>query len=377
MPKLDFSKVSREDKKKFLILIAVFVVIIAVCIPLVPYFNSLLDPANRQELVSSIQQQGFVGVLIVLGFQVLQVVVAFIPGEVVQILAGVIYGTFGGLLICIVGLLISTTIVYKVVNKLGMPLVKSVVPEKYLEKLEFLNHNKRTDLIVFVLFLIPGLPKDVFTYFIPLTGMPFGRFLCLSTIARVPGLIASTYAGAAFLEGNYTGMIVIFVIFGGLGLLGIIFRDQILDFLGAKKQKVKEQIREFADSRIKGINRLGERRKKGELHGQEDIRRLEDGTSRGRTQHCNKKYATPEELDEISIDDNEATSFPPYRDRGYEQHDEIGDANVTKPDFVLRDEDFDDDTVELKGYVQDEDTGKSGSLRSTSDYKPTYRRKRT
>lgn len=239
-----FANASAADKKKFILFALVLVVLIVIGILCIPYFSQLLDSDTRAVLVDDIRSKGPLGVLLLLFLQILQVIVAFIPGEAVQILAGILYGAFGGWAVCVVGTLISSTLIYSLVGKLGMPFVEHMISGKQARRLDFLQENKKADVIMFILFFIPGLPKDVFTYVAPLTKMPLGRFLVISTIARTPALIASTYGGAAWIAGNYGKMALVFIICGALGILGIIFRERILDFLNEKKQEVKEKVEE-------------------------------------------------------------------------------------------------------------------------------------
>lgn len=227
---------------KFAALIIAIILLIIVGIACIPFFTGLFSEDSRQQVVADVRAKGPLGVLLIIGLEIMQVIVAFIPGEVVQMISGILFGTIGGALVLLVGILIAGCIVYKVVERLGMPFVRSVISDEMVEKLDFLNDNKRIDIIVFILFFIPGLPKDVFTYFVPLTEMPLSRFLLLSTIARTPALIASTYAGAAFTSGNYTGMIVMFIICGGLGVVGIVFRDRIFDWFRDKKEAVRARL---------------------------------------------------------------------------------------------------------------------------------------
>ncbi len=241
MPRLrkpDLSKVSREDRIKFIVLLVALAVMVIVGIMLVPHFKSLITSDNREQVAADIRSKGPLGVLMVVGLEVLQILIAIIPGEFVQMIAGIVYGTVGGWFWLAIGSIIGSVLIYKIVEKLGMPFVRSVVSDEMFEKLDFLNDNKRIDFIVFILYFIPGLPKDVFTYFIPLTEMPLSRFLLVSTLARTPALLASTYAGASFTSGNYVGMIVMFVICGGLGIIGIVNRDRIFDWFRDKKERV-------------------------------------------------------------------------------------------------------------------------------------------
>ena len=99
----DLSKASRTEKIKFVLFIVVFIGLIALGIALMPYFIDLINEESRAATAQELRDEGFMGVLTVLVLQILQVVVAFIPGEVVQIMAGVIYGGIWGAVIFLTG----------------------------------------------------------------------------------------------------------------------------------------------------------------------------------------------------------------------------------------------------------------------------------
>ncbi|MDR3052553.1 MAG: TVP38/TMEM64 family protein [Coriobacteriales bacterium] len=223
--------ITAADKIKFAGLIIFLIIVAVATVQLLPYFEGLTSAEGRLALVTSIQEQGFWGVLIVLGLQFLQVVVAFIPGEVVQLIIGMVYGTFFGSLITLLGALIPSVVVFYVVRKLGTPFVDAMVGQKDAHKLKFLHNSKSLNTLVFVLYLIPGLPKDLFNYVVPLTKMKPQAFFVLSTLGRVPGIVASAYIGTSFLEQNYVGMIIAAVLIGGVGIIGIIFNEKIMAFV--------------------------------------------------------------------------------------------------------------------------------------------------
>jgi len=257
-----------EDKRRLAILLVIIVVGIIIGIVCIPYFTQLLDPDTRATFVAGIRSKGPWGVLILLALQVLQVIVAFIPGEVVQIVAGILYGAWGGWAICTAGTAISTLLVYKLVDKLGMPFVEKMISPKQAQRLEFMKDNRKLDFIMFILFFIPGMPKDVLTYFAPITRMSAGRFLAITLIARTPALVASTYGGSAFTQGNYLSMALVFIICGALGILGIVFKDRIMDFLSDKKQEARERRQE----------RLAARERRQAVTGRTGyLHRLQDG----------------------------------------------------------------------------------------------------
>ncbi len=172
---------------------------------------------------------GFWGFFFILFIQILQVVLAIIPGEPLELCAGVLYGTIGGTLFCLLGIFIGTFIIFIIVRILGKPLVDRVIGSEKYNRLSFLKDPKKRDMLVFLLMFIPGTPKDVLTYFSPLTGMPIIRFLVISTVARIPSVISSTYVGANVAKGDLLHSAIVFAIVGAVSLLGIFIYNKILD----------------------------------------------------------------------------------------------------------------------------------------------------
>ena len=112
-----------------------------------------------------------------------------------------------------------------VVHRLGAPFVKDMVSEKWMDKFERFEKSGKLELIVFVLFLIPGMPKDIFTYLVPLTDMRMRTFLLLSNIGRIPGILVSTYAASGLVDGNVWQSIVILAVLAVVAVVCVIFRE--------------------------------------------------------------------------------------------------------------------------------------------------------
>ncbi|HAM15842.1 MAG TPA: hypothetical protein DCP91_08305 [Eggerthellaceae bacterium] len=217
---------------KFAGLIAFIALMAVVVVVAWPYIADIFTEGGVDRLVERVQNAGSAGVLILLGMQFLQIVVAFIPGEVVQLAAGLMYGPWLGALIVLVGCVISSTVVYKLVHALGAPFVQGMVSTEHLQKFRSFEETGKLDIVVFVLFLIPAMPKDVFTYIVPLTDMPYKKFIVLTTVGRIPGVLASTYAAAGFASGEIVGPIVVIAVVVVLAVVAVLFRDRIMDALG-------------------------------------------------------------------------------------------------------------------------------------------------
>lgn len=232
-------EMSKSDLFKFVGLVAFFVLMGIILAAMWPWIADAFTEGGVERLVGRMQDAGPVGVLILLGLQFLQVVVAFIPGEGVQFAAGLMYGPVLGAIIILLGCLISSAIIYQLVHRLGAPFVRDMVSTEHLEKFRKFEKSGKLDTVVFILFLIPGLPKDVFTYVVPLTDMEIKRFLMLTTIGRIPGVVASTYVASAMASGNTVGAVVVAIVVIAIAICAFVFRDKIMDmdFLHRKPAK--------------------------------------------------------------------------------------------------------------------------------------------
>lgn len=183
-----------------------------------------------------VQGHGLLGQLAFLGMTVLQIVIAIIPGEPLELGAGYAFGFWRGTLLCEIGILLGGLLVFLFVRRFGVKAVEVFFPREKIESLRFLHNEKRLALWVFILFFIPGTPKDIMTYIVPLTPMKLSTFLLLSTVARLPSVVTSTIGGNALGTKNYWGAILVFVITLAISAAGLLFYDRLCD----RKQKEKE-----------------------------------------------------------------------------------------------------------------------------------------
>lgn len=229
-------KLSKQNKIRFVIIVMFLIVTVAITILAVPLIRNLTSSEGRNKIVTVVKSLGPLGWLLFIILQVLQVVVALIPGEPIEILSGILFGTFGGLLLCLLGLLIGTVIVYYLIKLVGKPLLDVIIPEEKIKNLKFLQDQKKLESLVFILFFIPGTPKDVLTYFVPLTKIKPLHFFVIATLARIPSIVTSTIVGANLVAGNWKLSVLIFVITALIGLAGIWFNDKFTDKFNRKKK---------------------------------------------------------------------------------------------------------------------------------------------
>lgn len=229
---------SKNQKTLKIVSFVIFAVVIAfltiICIPLA---KMLVTEEGRAELEAIIANDLGWGIVIYMILQILQVIVAIVPGGVIQILGGVLFGGFWGTILCIAGIFLGTVIVYLLVKNFGKPLVEAFFDDKIVSKFGFLQDSKKLELVIFILFLIPGIPKDLLTYIAPLTKIKMSNFLVLSTLARAPAIIMSTVFGSSLSDGNIITAVVIFIIVAVLGIVGILYKDKCIDVLRNLKRK--------------------------------------------------------------------------------------------------------------------------------------------
>lgn len=170
---------------------------------------------------------GVWGAIILIVIQIFQVVVAFIPGEFVEIVSGMLFGPFLGMLLALIGLTFGTIVIFGLVRIFGKPFMDMNVSEKSKNKLSFLENKTRALIILFFVFLIPGTPKDFITYAIPFTKIKLWQFIAITSIARIPSIISSTIIGHAITTGRISNAIIITIITFVIALFGIIFNKQI------------------------------------------------------------------------------------------------------------------------------------------------------
>ncbi len=189
----------------------------------------LMQGDNLNKLGDFIESLGIWGGVVAFILQVLQVVLAVIPGEPIEIIMGVLYGTVGGCLMCLAGIAVGSCIVFLSVKRLGKNAVDKVMASEKYKKLKFLNDPSKRDVLLFLLMFIPGTPKDTLTYFAPFTGIPFLRYLVISTVARIPSVISSSYIGSSIMGGNFLRSIIAFAVVGAVSLAGILVYNKIIE----------------------------------------------------------------------------------------------------------------------------------------------------
>ncbi len=205
----------------------------------------LADPTLMRSFV---EKHFVVGALILIAIAAVQVILAFIPGELIEIASGYAFGTWGGAFICWTGIMLGSVITLLLVKKFGRPFVEVFQSAKKLESVSVLKDKKRRGALTFVLFLIPGVPKDFWTYIVGLTDMKVRDYVILTGIARFPSIIMSTAGGDAMGLGKFGNAVWIMIATGAVSAAGYLVylvidskRTKAVTAENEKKEKNNDQ----------------------------------------------------------------------------------------------------------------------------------------
>ena len=229
-----------NDKTKKWVKISLIVLLVGIavflCVRYAVPFCRLLATENGMELICQrVEQYGIFAPLVFILLMMLQIVVAFIPGGPLEVVAGMLFGGIKGLICTAIGVLLGTLLVYTLVKKFGRPIVDFFVSEKDMKHFQFLEDEDRLEFWVFVLFLIPGIPKDLLTYVVPLTKLDGKKFLLISLLARFPSLTASVLVGDSLSDGKYHICVAICVVVAIAVFIGFQVKNHI-----TKNHMIKE-----------------------------------------------------------------------------------------------------------------------------------------
>lgn len=175
-----------------------------------------------------VDSRGSAAPLLFVGMVILQVIVAIIPGEPLEIAAGYAFGAVEGTLLCLAGTFIGSMIVFLMVRRFGTKVVEIFIPLENLRSLRFLQKSeRRLHFWVFIIFFLPGTPKDLMCYFVGLTKLPLKSWMVISLVARLPSLITSTVGGNALGTERYWMAAIVFAVTLAVSGLGVLIYKKI------------------------------------------------------------------------------------------------------------------------------------------------------
>ncbi len=175
-----------------------------------------------------VEEKGFLGKIAFTLMVFFQVVLALIPGEPLEIGGGYAFGAVEGSVLTVIGTVLGSITVFWLVKKWGIRLCEVFFPREKLLSLKILKNKRKRNILIFLIFFLPGTPKDLITYFLGLTDIKPSTVLFLSGIARLPSIITSTLGGDALGVKQYTTALLVFAITLVISGIGFLIYEKII-----------------------------------------------------------------------------------------------------------------------------------------------------
>lgn len=205
------------DKKtkilRILLSIGIVIVLAIFLWGLAPFIKDLVTVEGQIAFKEKIDSMGLGGIFLLFGLQILQILLVILPGEPFEVLAGMCYGAWGGVLFITISVFITTTIIFFTVRKLGQKYLYNFFQREKVDKImksKLLKNPRNINIVLFILFFLPATPKDLFVFIGGLLPIKPLRFILISTLVRFPSVITSTMVGANISKGNWEISLIIY-----------------------------------------------------------------------------------------------------------------------------------------------------------------------
>jgi len=184
---------------------------------------------DKHFLRETVKSWGWLGPLVFIVIQALQVILSPIPGEATGLAGGFLFGVSLGFFYSTIGLTLGTLACFGIGRWLGRPFVRRFVADHYWEKMGFIVEAEGA-ILCFVLYLIPGFPKDILSYLFGLSPMPFWVFALVSTLGRAPGTWILSAQGSHVAPGQLREFALLLAIVAAIVIPLYYYRNRILGF---------------------------------------------------------------------------------------------------------------------------------------------------
>jgi len=219
------------------VLFVAFIGVIGLVVTDAPFIHWLIRLYNDKVfLKETVHAWGYMAPLVFIAIQALQVIISPIPGEITGPVGGALFGVWWGVVYSTIGLTLGTLICFWIGRRWGEPFVRPWLSEHHWNRMNFILEAEGA-IICFVLYLIPGFPKDIISYLFGISPMPFWLFAVVSTIGRLPGTVISSYFGAHVAEHQYIYAIAFLAIAIACCLPLYYYRDHLVKRLHKPKAR--------------------------------------------------------------------------------------------------------------------------------------------
>lgn len=193
------------------------------------------NPRNQSMLEIWIGKTGIWGWFIIIFLQFVQIVIAPIPAEPIEIISGSIYGVWGGLILNVLGSIPASILVFGIGNKYGKPFLEKIFGKEKIDKITLLNQPDKFEVLSIIILLIPAAPKDIMSYLCGLSSMKKLRFVVIATLARIPSTLMCTMVGDSLHDGEWEFAVMIAVAMVLFAFIGLKCKDRYLRTKNSKK----------------------------------------------------------------------------------------------------------------------------------------------
>ncbi|MDY2777320.1 MAG: VTT domain-containing protein [Collinsella sp.] len=222
------AELSRMRGRVVLVVTALAIAIALACWRYLPGVLAWLADANAVR--AFVRDHGVMSRLVMVGINVVQILVAVLPGEPIELASGYAFGAVEGTILCLVASAVGSSIVFWAVRRWGWRVVGLFFDRSIMERYTWLRNTRRLELVMLAIFLVPGTPKDFLTFFAGLTPIRFASVLAICTLGRLPSIITSTAAAAAVGSGNLALALGI----GGVAMLLVVAGAMVSNRLRAR-----------------------------------------------------------------------------------------------------------------------------------------------
>lgn len=239
------SQKSKKVKIFKIIVFCIFIILVGIlAVKFYPFFRDISTIEGQETFRDELQAMGFAGMLLLASLQFAQIFLVVLPGEPLEILAGMCYGPVGGMFFIFVTVFLTTTVIYFIVKKYKEKYLYNFFEKEKVQK--FLNNKwiknpKKTQILLTILFFIPASPKDLLTYCGALLNIKPLKFILIATFARFPSIISSTLVGSHLVYGDWKSIAIIYGITTIFAVLLLVIYNIVDTKLNERKLKKSQK----------------------------------------------------------------------------------------------------------------------------------------